>query len=78
MAFAESSVRFGSMVMEPTDLMVLDLDEAATLDWNQDHYKEQLVAGYSKITPSFGLRAYVKDYSKLGRGVAKETRPAGE
>ena len=78
MAFAESSVRFGSMVMEPTDLMVLDLDEAATLEWNQDHYKEQLVAGYSKITPSFGLRAYVKDYSKLGRGGAKETRPAGE
>jgi hypothetical protein len=78
MAFAESSVRFGSMVMEPTDLMVLDLDEAATLEWDQDHYKEQLVAGYSKITPSFGLRAYVKDYSKLGRGGAEETRPVGE
>jgi hypothetical protein len=78
MALAEGSVRFGSMVMEPTNLMVLDLDEAATLEWNQDHYKEQLVAGYSKITSSFGLRAYVKDYSKLGRGGGNEAKPAGE
>jgi hypothetical protein len=66
MAFAENAVRFGSIVMDPADLMVLDVDEGATLEWNQDHYKQQLVAGYSKITPSFGLRAYVKDYSKLG------------
>jgi hypothetical protein len=78
MALAEGSVRFGSMVMEPTNLMVLDLDEAATLEWNQDHYKEQLVAGYPKITSSFGLRAYVKDYSKLGRGGGNEAKPAGE
>lgn len=78
MAFAGNSVRVGSMVMDPADLTVLDVDEGNTLEWNQDHYKEQLVAGYSKITPSFGLRAYVKDYSKLGRAEAKETKPAGE
>ncbi len=77
MAFQDGSVRFGSMVMNPTDLTVLDVDEGATLEWNQDHYKEQLVAGYSKITPSFGLRAYVKNYSRLRRG-GKEMKPAGE
>jgi hypothetical protein len=77
MAFRDGSVRFGSMVMNPTDLTVLDVDEGATLEWNQDHYKEQLVAGYSKITPSFGLRAYVKNYSRLGRG-GKDMKPAGE
>lgn len=67
MAFQGNPVRFGKLVMEQTDLTVLDLDPADALDWDQDHYKEQLIAGYSKITPSFGLRAYVKDYSKLGR-----------
>jgi hypothetical protein len=66
MAFAENAVRFGSIVMDPADLTVLDMDEGTTLEWNQDHYKQQLVAGYSKITPTFGLRAYVRDYSKLG------------
>jgi hypothetical protein len=77
LAFQDGSVRFGSMVMNPTDLTVLNVDEGATIEWNQDHYKEQLLAGYSKITPSFGLRAYVKSYSRLGRG-GKDSKPAGE
>jgi hypothetical protein len=67
MAFSGSRVRFGTLVMEPTDLTVLDIDPQSTLDWDQDHYREQLAAGYSKITTAFGLRAYVKDFSKLGR-----------
>jgi hypothetical protein len=66
MAFSGSRVKFGSLLMEPTDLTVLDLDPKDTLDWDQDHYKQQLEAGYSKITSSFGLRAYAKDFSKLG------------
>jgi hypothetical protein len=68
MLFQGNTVRFGPVVMDPADLAVLDMDPGdGPLDWNQDHYKEQIAAGYSKITPSFGLRAYVKDYSKLGR-----------
>jgi len=79
MAFQGNPVRFGKLVMEQTDLTVLDLDPADALDWDQDHYKEQLVAGYSKITPNFGLRAYVKDYSKLGRVSAnRESNDPGD
>jgi hypothetical protein len=70
MAFHGNKVQFGKVVMEDTDLVVLDLDPGDPLDWNQSRYKDQLVAGYSKITPSFGLRAYVKDYSKLPRSSA--------
>jgi hypothetical protein len=75
MALQGGAVRFGSMVMDPANLMVLDMDEGSTLEWDQDRYKDQLAAGYSKITPSFGLRAYVKDYSKLGKGTGKEGKP---
>jgi hypothetical protein len=71
MAFSGSRVKFGKLVMEPTDLTVLDVDPNGTLDWDQDYYKEQLEAGYSKITASFGLRAYAKDFSKLGLHPAK-------
>jgi hypothetical protein len=77
MTFQGNSVQFGKLVMDNTDLTVLDLDPADPLDWNQDHYKDQLVAGYSKITSSFGLRAYVKDFAKLGRAsAATPTAPA--
>jgi hypothetical protein len=51
--------------MENTDLTVLNQDSDDPIDWNQDHYREQLVAGYSKITPKFGLRAYARDFAKL-------------
>jgi hypothetical protein len=79
MAFQGSTVRFGNMVMEPADLTVLDLDPGGPLDWNQDRYKDQLVAGYSKITPSFGLKAYVKDFYRLGKGGASaDLKPPGE
>ncbi len=71
-AFQGNQVRFGRVIMENTDLTVLDLDVGDPLDWSQDHYKDQLVAGYAKITPSFGLRAYVKDYAKLSRPAASQ------
>jgi hypothetical protein len=70
MTFAGSKVQFGSLVMSPADLTVLNVDPKNILEWDQDHYKEQLVAGYSRITPNFGLRAYAKDYSRLGKGGA--------
>lgn len=70
MSFSGNSVRFGKLTMENTDLTVLDLDPGDPLDWYQDHYKEQLAAGYSKMNSNFGLRSYVKDFSKLSRSSA--------
>jgi hypothetical protein len=75
MAFKGGQLRFGRLTMEDTDLMVLDLDPADPLDWYQDHYKEQLVAGYSKITPTFGLRAYIRDFAKVSRMSKTDPKP---
>lgn len=60
-----SRVRFGNLEMNPADLTILDLDPQDALDWDQDDYRKQLEAGYTKLTPTFGLRAYAKDYNKL-------------
>ena len=70
MSFQGNPIRFGKLVMESADLVVYDLDPADPLDWNQDHYRDQLAAGYSKVTPAMGLRTYAKDYNKLPRGGA--------
>jgi hypothetical protein len=74
MTFQGNPVRFGKIIMENADLTVLDLDPGDALDWNLDRYREQLVAGYSKITPNFGLRAYVKDFAKLPRSSGHATK----
>jgi len=68
MTFEGNPIQFGKLTMESADLVVYDMDPGRTLEWSPDHYRDQLVAGYSKITPAFGLRAYVKDYSQLARG----------
>jgi hypothetical protein len=70
MTFHGNPVRFGKFIMENADLTILAMDPTDLLDWNQDRYRDQLVAGYSKITPNFGLRAYVKDFAKLSRSSA--------
>lgn len=67
MVFRGNQVRFGKLTMHNTDLTVIDLDARDPLDWDQDSYQDQLVAGYSKTTGQFGLLAYVKDFAKLSK-----------
>ena len=76
MSFQGNPVRLGKLTMENTDLTVLNLDSDDPIDWSQDHYRDQLVAGYSKITPNFGLRAYAKNFAKLKHPAAKTPAPA--
>jgi hypothetical protein len=65
MAFKNNRIRLGKLVMNDTDLILIDMDPKDPLDFFLDHYKEQLSAGYSKLMPDAGLRAYIKDYNKL-------------
>lgn len=76
MAFRGGHLRFGKLTMENSDLSLFDLDPADPLDWFQDRYKDQLVSGYSKITPDFGLRTYVRDFAKLSRASRTDQKPS--
>ena len=61
------TVRFGSVTMSPADLVLLDMEPADPFDFAMDHYKEQLVAGFSKMTPQGGFCVHVPDYNKINR-----------
>jgi hypothetical protein len=65
MAYRDGSLRFGKLTMDGTDLVLIDMDPGDSFDFYLDHYKEQLVAGYTKTTPQFGLLVYAGDYNKL-------------
>jgi len=65
MAFKNNRLRFGKLVMNDADLILIDMDPNDPLEFFLDHYKEQLSAGYARITPDSGLRVYIKDYNKL-------------
>ena len=65
MAYKGNKLQFGKLLMNDADLTIIDLDPQDPLDFSLDRYKDQLVAGYSKITASFGLRVFMKDFAKL-------------
>jgi hypothetical protein len=65
MAYRGSQLRFNKLTMSDSDMILIDMDPNDPFDFYLDHYKDQLVAGYSKTTPTFGLRVYMRDFNKL-------------
>lgn len=65
MSYEGNQLRFGKLTMSDADMVLIDMDPGDPFDFYLDHYKEQISAGYTRITPSFGLRVYVKDFNKL-------------
>jgi hypothetical protein len=67
LALQGNKLRFGKLTMEDSDLILYDVNPVGRLDFFLDHYKEQLAAGYTKISTSYQVRAYIKGYEKLGQ-----------
>ena len=57
--------------MSDTDLELTDVTPVDPFDFSIDHYNEQLVAAYSKMTPSGGLCVRTPDDNTL-----KQSTPA--
>lgn len=64
-------VRFGKLTMTNADLKIIDANPKDLFDFSIDHYNQQLVAGYSKTTPRYGLVAHIPDYYNI-----RKTSPA--
>ena len=75
MAFRGNRLQFGKLLMTDTDMLLVDPDPRDAFDFYLDRYKDQLIAGYSKTTPTFGLRVYMVDFNKLKRK-SPPTKPA--
>ncbi len=58
------TLHFGKLTMTDADLEIVG-DRPGLFDFFQREYLKQLVAGYSKTTPSNGLIAHMVDYSRL-------------
>jgi hypothetical protein len=67
MAYRGAQLRFGKLTMSDTDMVLIDMDPKDPFDFYLDHYKDQLVAGFTKTTPEFGLRVFMRDFNKLER-----------
>jgi hypothetical protein len=59
------SLSFGKLTMVSTDLELVDLDPKDAFDFSVERWNDQLVAGFSKTTPTRGLKAHMPDYNDL-------------
>jgi hypothetical protein len=71
MSYKGNRLRFGKLTMDDADITLYDLDSADAMDFFLDHYKEQIAAGYSKITVNSQLRIFLKDFNKLPQPKSK-------
>lgn len=67
-------LKFGKLTMEDTDLLLVDANQKNPFEFSPAEYNRQLVAGYSKNTPSHGLIVYMPDVSDLNVRAAPPVR----
>lgn len=59
------TLRFGKLTMVDTDLELIDQGQGRMFEFDLAHYNRQLVAGYSKNTPTQGLLVYMPGYGRV-------------
>ncbi len=67
MYYRGGTLRFGKLTMVDTDLLLIDDDPRDPFDFSPAQYKDQLVAGYSKISPDGGLVTHMPDLSDIAK-----------
>jgi len=65
MYFLGGTIRFGKLTMTNADMQIVDTHPKDPFDFSIDNYNRQLVAGYSKNTPRYGLVVFMPDYYQV-------------
>jgi hypothetical protein len=59
------TIDFGKLTMRHVDLIMVDLSNDAWFDLDLTHYQEQLVNGYTRMTPEAGLQIFMPDLDTI-------------
>ena len=58
--------------MKDADLIMVDISQEPWFDLDLANYQEQLVNGYTRMTPTAGLQIFMPDYADLKKGGSME------
>jgi hypothetical protein len=61
------SIEFGKLTMHDVDLTMIDISKDAWFDLDLAHYQDQLVYGYTHMTPQAGLQIFMPDLDNIPR-----------
>ena len=59
------TVDFGKLTMRHVDLMMVDLSKSAWFDLDLTNYQDQLVNGYTRMTPEAGLQIFMPSLEEI-------------
>jgi len=59
------TIDFGKLTMRHVDLIMVDLSDDAWFDLDLANYQEQLVNGYTRMTPQAGLQIFMPDLDTI-------------
>jgi len=61
----EGTLDFGKLTMHHVDLIMIDISNDDWFDLDLAHYQEQLVNGYTRMTPQAGLQIFMPDLDEM-------------
>ncbi|MBV8547373.1 MAG: hypothetical protein JO088_21730, partial [Acidobacteria bacterium] len=67
MLFHGGTLRMGKLLMVDANMQVADTDPSDPFDFVIDRYNEQLVAGFTRNQPDYGLLVYMRDFNDVGK-----------
>jgi hypothetical protein len=66
----DGTIDFGKLTMHHVDLTMVDLSNDAWFDLDLNNYQNQLVNGYTRMTPEAGLQIFMPDLDNLSKNNA--------
>jgi hypothetical protein len=63
-------LEFGKLTMQHVDLVMIDISNDEWFKFDLPNYQQQLVYGYTRMTPEAGLRIFMPDLDRIPRSQA--------
>ncbi|MGI8958889.1 MAG: hypothetical protein ACR2IV_03820 [Bryobacteraceae bacterium] len=68
----DGTIDFGKLTMHHVDLIMIDISKDPWFDIDLAHYQEQLVNGYTRMTPQAGLQIFMPDRREIPHNKANQ------
>ncbi len=66
----DGTIDFGKLTMHHVDLVMVDISKDAWFDLDLNNYQDQLVNGYTRMTPQAGLQIFMPDLDQIPQKAA--------
>jgi hypothetical protein len=73
----DGTIDFGKLTMHHVDITMVDLSDDAWFDLDLNNYQNQLVNGYTRMTPEAGLQIFMPDLDNLPKNIGKPEHQHG-